>query len=160
MDEISERAGKRARNLFHRKKRPFNGALQKNTMKTPKLLVMLALGLGTLTAVHTPVFAKGHHARHASANPLGLSADQKSGIKPIRKDAKAQIAAIKADKTLSKADRKARIKAIKADRKAKENALLTPAQQQTRDERIAQKKAARKAKRDAKKAAKAAKPTA
>ncbi len=126
-------------------------------MKTTKLLVMLALGLGTLSVVKAPVFAKGHHT-HVAKNPLGLSADQKSGIAPIRKDAKTQIKALKADKSLSKADRKAKIKAIKADRDAKENALLTPAQQQERDARRAQKKADRKAKRDAKKAAKAATP--
>ena len=103
-------------------------------MKIQKLLVLGTLGLGLLTAASAPVMAKaGGHAAHkgnGEAKQLGLSKDQKSQLKPIRKAAKEQMKALKADTTLSKKERKARMKAIRADRNSKMSQVLTPDQQQ------------------------------
>ncbi len=103
-------------------------------MKIQKLLLLGVLGLGMMTAANTPVMAKtpGVGAAHKGAGmgkQLGLSKDQKTQLKPIRKAAKEQIKAVKADTTLSKSERKSRLKTIRADRKAKMNAVLTPDQQ-------------------------------
>jgi Spy/CpxP family protein refolding chaperone len=126
-------------------------------MKIQKLLVPGALGLGLLFAANVPVMAKG--AGHTGAGhtgaahkggmakQLGLSKDQKSQLKPILKDAKEQIKAVKADTTLSKKERHSRIKAIRADSQSKVNAILTSDQQQ----KLTQLRAAR---REQKRAAK------
>jgi len=118
-------------------------------MKITKLLVLGALGATVLGAPMAPVFAKtaiaGAHRGNGMAKQLGLSKDQKSQLKPIRKEAKAQIKAIKADTTLSKSERKARIKAVRADAMSKTNAVLSPAQQAKLAQIRAEKKAARRA---------------
>jgi len=118
-------------------------------MKITKLLVLGALGATVLGAPVAPVFAKpaiaGAHRGNGMAKQLGLSKDQKSQLKPIRKTAREQIKALKADPTLSKSERKARIKAIRADAMSKTNAVLTPAQQ----EKLAQMRADRKAEKRA-----------
>jgi len=124
---------------------------RETTMKITKLLVLGALGATVLGAPVAPVFAKtaiaGAHRGNGMAKQLGLSKDQKTQLKPIRKAAKAQIQAIKADTTLSKSERKARIRAIKAERRSQTNAVLTPAQQaqlaQIRADRKAAKRAAK-----------------
>ena len=121
-------------------------------MKIQKLLVPGALGLGLLFAANVPVMAKGAGHTGAAhkggmAKQLGLSKDQKSQLKPILKDAKEQIKAVKADTTLSKKERHSRIKAIRADSQSKVNAILTSDQQQ----KLTQLRAAR---REQKRAAK------
>lgn len=103
-------------------------------MKLQKLLVLGALGLGLLTVTNAPVMAKAGapaaHKGNGMAKQLGLSKDQKTQLKPIRRTAKDQMKAVKADTTLSKTERKSRMKAIRADRNSKMNAVLTSEQQQ------------------------------
>lgn len=103
-------------------------------MKIQKLLVLASLGLGMLTVATAPVMAKGAalgtHKGNGMAHQLGLTKDQKSQLKPIRQQSRAQIAALKADTTLSKKERKSRLRAIRAQRLAKTNALLSSSQQQ------------------------------
>lgn len=120
-------------------------------MKIQKLLVLGTLGLGLLTGASAPVMAKaGEHVAHKGqgmVKQLGLSKDQKTQLKPLRKVAKEQMKAVKADTSLSKKERKSRLKAIRADRNSKMNAVLTSAQQQKlaqiRADKRAQKSAAK-----------------
>lgn len=118
-------------------------------MKLLKPLLIGALGAALLASPLAPVQAKTPGAktgpRHELNKQLGLSKDQKQGLRPIRRDAKEQIRAIKADKSLSKKERKARLRAVRANRDAQMNKILTPDQQRKLADYRAQKRAQKRA---------------
>lgn len=70
-------------------------------------------------------------ARHEKmAEKLGLTDDQKTQIKSIHQDAKAQAQAIKNDSTLTPEQKKAKMKELREQTKTKTEALLTPEQKE------------------------------
>ena len=111
-------------------------------MKT-RPLIAAALAIGTLVPLATPaqagplraLFAGRRHAHNgdkfqAALDKLNLTDDQKAKIKPITDNAKRQIQALKADKSLSTDDKKAQAKGIMQDAFRQIRPILTPAQQQ------------------------------
>lgn len=82
---------------------------------------------------------------HRLAHKLGLDADQQAKLATIFGNRQQQVAAVRADTTLSKPDRRAKLLAIHQDSESQIQALLTPAQQQ----QYAQLQQAMKAKRQA-----------
>ncbi len=60
---------------------------------------------------------------------LNLTADQKAQIKAIHQNAKAQVAEVRTNSSLSDAEKKAQIKSIRVNSLQQVNALLTPEQQ-------------------------------
>lgn len=67
---------------------------------------------------------------HRLAHKLGLDAGQQSKLATIFGNRQQQVAAVRADTTLSKRDRKAKLLAIHQDSESQIQALLSPAQQQ------------------------------
>jgi periplasmic protein CpxP/Spy len=62
---------------------------------------------------------------------LNLTDDQKAQMKKIHQDAKAQIAAVNNDTSLSADQKQAKIRSIRRDTHKQTEALLTPEQRQT-----------------------------
>ncbi|BFI97558.1 MAG: hypothetical protein RSP_30680 [Rhodanobacter sp.] len=91
---------------------------------------------------------------HRLANKLGLDADQQSKLAAILSDRQQQVAALRADSSLSKPDRKTKLLAVRQGSESQIQALLTPAQQQ----QYAQLQQAMKARRQSRQASGATPP--
>lgn len=105
--------------------------------------VLLAAGLLAISV--SPVLASAsaipQDAGQAQAAPadqarpsrpdLNLTDDQKAQMKKIHEDAKAQIAAVNNDSSLSADQKQAKIRSIRRDTHKQTEALLTPEQRQT-----------------------------
>ncbi|MBD8898738.1 hypothetical protein [Rhodanobacter sp. DHG33] len=103
--------------------------------------LLMAAPLGTVSAQDSTASASDapaatHHLpdpqkqAHRLAQKLGLDADQQSKLATIFGSRQQQVAAVRADTTLSKHDRRAKLLAIHQDSESQIQALLTPTQQQ------------------------------
>jgi periplasmic protein CpxP/Spy len=113
-------------------------------------LAVLGLGLGMFAALplgtalaqdngSSESNAPAAHGAHAPdpqkqaqrlTHQLGLSSDQTAKLTTILQGQQQQIAALRADSSLSQSDRREKMRGIREDSDKQINALLTPSQQQ------------------------------
>ncbi|MBD8881662.1 hypothetical protein IHE49_14345 [Rhodanobacter sp. 7MK24] len=103
--------------------------------------LLVAAPLGAVSAQDAPPSASDAPAAphrlpdpqkqaHRLAHKLGLDADQQSKLAAIFGNRQQQVAAVRADNTLSMRDRRTKLLAIHQDSESQIKALLSPTQQQ------------------------------
>lgn len=106
-------------------------------MQKPAFAALTALVLGATLALSQPIFAgpkKGGHEVGAkmgkAMSRLNLTDAQKAQIKPILKDAREKVKALRADATLTPEQKKTQARAVRKETREKVAALLTPDQRE------------------------------
>jgi Spy/CpxP family protein refolding chaperone len=96
-------------------------------------------------AAAPPPAQTGTSPRSQMAQKLGLTDQQKSEIEPVMQSARSQIAAIRGNASLSDQDKREEIRQIRLATLTQIRGDLTPVQQETFDQQIAQARAQRQA---------------